>query len=302
MAAEPNGGLTTPLLQLSQSHLQVFETCQRKFQYLYVDQLGAPTSSEEQARFLPGSRFHLLLQQRELGLPIAPLAAEHTPLDTWLDHFVNAESTIISGDDQTDADPPIQRESEHPRSRFVDGFLLVAIYDLLVLYRDRAQILDWKTYPRPQDPKRLTQGWQTRLYLYLLAETSSYRPEQLSMTYWFFQPPEPGQDTTPKGDPEPLNFIRVDYSETLHRRTANDLHKQLKTLRSRLTAYGEGQLFPQVPEGSRLCEICPFVVHCQRSPNAQASELLQLMALDFEQIPEVTLASIEAMPSSSEVR
>ncbi len=273
-----------PILQLSQGHLQTLETCPRKFQYLYVDQIGAPQSSEEQARLLAGRRFHLLLQQHELGLPVEPLAAEHTPLDVWLDRFLKAEPAIVGG--TPEAPQPLHRESEHPRSHRIDSFLLVAIYDLLVTYPDHAQILDWKTYPRPQNSQRLTQSWQTRLYLYLLAETSGYQPKQLSMTYWFFQTPDqdlnPGEEATPQ-------LIQIPYSKALHRRTQKDLSQKLKDLKAKLTAYSEGQAFPQVPETSNLCPTCPFAVHCQRS---QASKQPDWIELDFDQIPEVPIMAI----------
>jgi ATP-dependent exoDNAse (exonuclease V) beta subunit len=59
--------------------------------------------------------------------------------------------------------------------------LLTVIYDLLIEAEDNAQILDWKTYPQPKEQNRLAKDWQTRLYLYVLAETSDYLPEQISM-------------------------------------------------------------------------------------------------------------------------
>ncbi|NEP21702.1 PD-(D/E)XK nuclease family protein, partial [Moorena sp. SIO3I6] len=79
-----------PLTRLSQGQLNVLETCPRKFQHIYFDQLGTPVSPEQQERLTWGSRFHLLMQQRELGLPVTSLVEEDTQLDYWLTGLVNA--------------------------------------------------------------------------------------------------------------------------------------------------------------------------------------------------------------------
>jgi hypothetical protein len=71
----------------------------------------------------------------------------------------------------------------------VGNYLLTVIYDLILLESDRAVIFDWKTYLKPIDADKLAKNWQTRLYLYVLAETSAYPPDSLSMTYWFVQLP-----------------------------------------------------------------------------------------------------------------
>ena len=98
--------------------------------------------------------------------------------------------------------------------------MLGIIYDLLIAQSDRATIIDWKTYPKPQTKKKLAQNWQTRLYLYILAETSPYLPEQLSMTYWFVKLP-----TKPKHH----TFF---YNQQLHQQTERDLNQLLTKLDS----------------------------------------------------------------------
>jgi len=69
------------------------------------------------------------------------------------------------------------------------NYLLTVIYDLILLESDRAVIFDWKTYLKPIDADKLAKNWQTRLYLYVLAETAAYPLDSLSMTYWFVQLP-----------------------------------------------------------------------------------------------------------------
>ncbi|MEM7773853.1 MAG: PD-(D/E)XK nuclease family protein, partial [Cyanobacteria bacterium P01_A01_bin.37] len=55
-------------MRLSQAHLTLIESCPRKFQYVYLDQVVAPVSPDDQYRREWGTHFHLMMQQRELGI------------------------------------------------------------------------------------------------------------------------------------------------------------------------------------------------------------------------------------------
>jgi hypothetical protein len=281
-----------PGLPLSQGHLKLLEICPRKFQHTYLDQLNTPIPPEEQDRLIWGSRFHLLMQQRELGLAIAPFATAHEPLDQWIMAFLQAESDIL-GSQPPYADPSepnaiALRHSEHVQTLYWQSFLLTTIYDLLIIDAQGAQILDWKTYPRPQNRRWIAESWQTRLYLFVLAETSAYPPEHLSMTYWFFQ----SADQTPPDEaitvPEP-QFWRCNYTQTNHEQTRRDLTRLLTQLQTWLRAYEHGEPFPQVPESSELCETCPYVHHCQRHTSTPVIDSPADLCNSVAEIPELIL-------------
>lgn len=235
------------LTPLSQGQLNLLEACPRKFQHVYFDQLGTPVSPAQQERLAWGSRFHLLMQQRELGLPIELLVEEDAELQHWVTALVNEATDVLTPDPQT------FRESEHCRTLNFQDYLFTVIFDLLIEAEDNAQILDWKTYPKPKDRDKLAQDWQTRLYLYVLAETSDYLPEQISMTYWFVKS---------KPCPKSLTFT---YDEIQHQKTRQDLSKSLTKLSGWLKDYQEdGISFPQVVS-TRQCRDCNFAVRCQRN-------------------------------------
>jgi len=242
-------------MRLSQGQLNLLERCPRQFQHTYLDQLGSPASPEQQERQIWGSRFHLLMQQRELGLPIEPLVQEDAQLQRWMTAFASAAPEILAGG----LDRQTFRESEHCRTLQVQDYLLTVVYDLLLADELQAQILDWKTYPKPQNRRRLEQNWQTLLYLYVLAETSDYLPEQISMTYWFVQSP---------AQPQSLKFT---YNTPQHQQTAQKLHRLLNQLSDWLQRYQMGEPFPQVSESSACCDWCQFAVRCDRDPSAQES-------------------------------
>uniref|UniRef100_A0ACD5H192 PD-(D/E)XK nuclease family protein n=1 Tax=Desertifilum tharense IPPAS B-1220 TaxID=1781255 RepID=A0ACD5H192_9CYAN len=55
-------------LHLSQGQLNLLQTCPRKFQQTFIDQLSTPMSPEQQDSMNWGSRFHLLMQRPRVGI------------------------------------------------------------------------------------------------------------------------------------------------------------------------------------------------------------------------------------------
>lgn len=255
-------------MRISQGQLNLLDFCLRKFQYVYLDQFVSPIAPEQFERMLWGSRFHLLMQQQELGLPIDRVG-EDDELQQRLQTFMQSQPQLFQ------PTPAQQRSSEHLETLEFQGALLTVIYDLLILAADRAQILDWKTHPRPLDRHRLAEDWQTRLYLFVLAESTTYLPEQISMTYWFVQGTEA---TAPQSR-------RFDYTATLHQQTRHDLAERLHQWQTWLHRYQQGEALPQVAIETGRCQTCQFAVRCQRvSPTGEAETVLEL-----ESIPEVAL-------------
>lgn len=234
------------LTRLSQSQLNLLATCPRKFQHLYFEQLTTPLSAQQQEKIAWGNQFHLLMQQRELGLPITSLLGENEQLRQSLEALVAADPEILQ------SDATAWRAAEHHRTLKFQNYLLVVVYDLLIAQENRAQILDWKTYLQPENPAKLAQDWQTRLYLYVLAETSHYTPEQISLTYWFVKLPN---------QPRSLTF---DYNSNAHEKTKQDLTSLLSQLDLWREEYWQGKSLPQVNQSKGICRHCNFALRCQR--------------------------------------
>lgn len=257
------------MLHLSQGQLNLLETCPRKFQHIYCEQLGAVVTPDQQDRFTWGTRFHLLMQQRELGLPIA-LSQPSDLLQRSVKQFLQAAPDLFP------ATSTALRQSEHRRMLQFQDCLFTVIYDLVILEKDKAQILDWKTYPRPRNAVWLAQNWQTRLYPFVLAKTSDYAPEQISMTYWFIQAiDQDDQDTDQDIDPKPLTFT---YSTQQHQQIEQDLTHLLHRLTGWLQTYDTGQPLPQI-ESTENCHQCTFARRCQRS-NSEALGATGLAEID----------------------
>ncbi len=253
------------LIRLSQTYLNHLETCPRKFQLIYLEQLSSPMSPDQAEKLTWGKQFHLLMQQRELGLPVTPLfEAEPQMWESWQAIAQAAPEIFLPSPNAATF-----RQAEHLRTWQIDNFLFTVIYDLLIAAENSAQIIDWKTYPRPAVRQKVAENWQTRLYLLVLAETTDYLPEQLSMTYWFVESARDEGNSKNSGDyrdersrsSQCLTFLS---EREQHEQTKQDLSQLLTKLQRWLKDYENGQQFPQVPPNSGKCQNCQFSTICRR--------------------------------------
>lgn len=260
---------TKPLLRLSQSSLKLLETCPRKFQNSYLEQLNFPNHPENLQKQLLGTRFHQIMQQRELGLPVEHLLASEPQLSIWLNNLLQTAPEILN------PQPNTQRYSEHSRSFELGDYYLLVVYDLLITEENKAKIIDWKTYPEPKQKKWLLNDWQTCLYPFVLAETSDYLPEQISMTYWFVQSSE---------KPSSITFP---YSSQQHEKTKQDLNNILERLSHYLQDYYQGIPFPQTPIPQQHCSQCNYQGSCQKNAFPASLQADQELLLDLATVPEI---------------
>ncbi len=291
------------MLAISQSHLTVLSACERKYQYVFQDALSGPSTYEQQATTEWGSQFHLLMQQRALDLPIEVMTGANAEMSNSLAALAEAAPEVFTYLPVSEQ-PPVSEpqdgpmlaleaaqsfspqsfspqsfsQSEHRRRLAFNGYLLTVIYDWVVCSPQKGQIFDWKTHQRPPHRNRLKEDWQTRLYLYVLCETSDLRPEELSMTYWFVRlgaMPQAGdieEPTKPSTTDKRPSFYQFDYSEDQHDKTRQDLQQLTDRLTQLLQQADQGIDFPKVALAKGLCDRCPFNLRCDRlSPSAPAA-------------------------------
>ncbi|MEL6813227.1 MAG: PD-(D/E)XK nuclease family protein [Cyanobacteria bacterium J06598_3] len=313
------------MLPISQGHLNVLDVCDRKYQYIFFDALSGPASYDQQLTTQWGSQFHLLMQQRALNLPVEALAAANAEMaesmaalaQTAPDIFEHLSSQPTSSSDELPTGPAANQtfsepfsQSEHRRTLEFEDYLLTVVYDLVVGSPTQGQIFDWKTHQNPPREDQLQQDWQTRLYLYVLCETSGLRAEQLSMTYWFVRLGhsalhesalnESASDKSASGASESSasassssqrspSFYRFGYSTAQHRRTRTDLQR----LTHRLTQMRQSGHFPKVDIEKGRCDRCPFAVRCDRLTSSfPLSDEAQKHLREARQISVETVAEI----------
>jgi hypothetical protein len=178
----------------SQSSLQDYTDCPRRFQLRYLDQVAWPAVecepvSQVEARQREAVLFHRLVQQDLLGVPrerLARLAASGN-LERWWQNY------LAKG-------PSLEHHELHAEEMLgfgVGRHRLVCKYDLLAIRNGRAVIYDWKTFRRRPSSEWLASRLQTKIYRAVLvlagAEFNggrSLEPADISMIYWFSEFPD----------------------------------------------------------------------------------------------------------------
>lgn len=214
---------------LSQNTLEVWQTCRRKFRYQFIDELRFPAPIEQQQKLEKGRQFHLTIQQRRLGVDTK--APDDYQLQLWLDNYYRYPPTLIAGKEYL----------EIYRSWQMEGVNLVGVYDLLIIGKNQAQIVDWKTHQTPIKPQFLREDWQTKLYLYLLKNISNLPAQNLTMIYWFAN--------------DPQNPVTINYSQPWHDR----IHQELLTL---VQEINHESAYPTLLPDSESCQRCEFTYRC----------------------------------------
>ena len=259
------------LLHLTHTHLDLLDRCPRRLQYTYLDQLTAPVDSTVLERQEWGKRFHLVLQQYQLGLPLQTLLDQQPDLKAAVEGLLTAAPHLFP----SPGSDPVGVLSEHQRTWFEQGYGFTVVYDLLRLTPTQAEIIDWKTYQHPPSLGQLRRHWQTRLYCYGLVATSDWLPEQITITYWFIPPDPAATGARPR-------CLRIPYNQVEHQRTQGELQRLCQRL---ATLQAQGGDFSQVAPEAGECQRCPFALRCQRQAQEQAWPLPAIA-----DIPEVALA------------
>ncbi len=271
---------------LSQSHLTLLDTCARKFKYVSFDALSGPSTYEQQATTQWGSQFHLLMQQRALDLPVEVMAGANSAMSESLtalakaapDVFKHLPVSVLGGTRDAFS------QSEHRRTLAFNGYLLTVIYDLVVTSASEGQIFDWKTHQRSPQKEQLQRHWQTRLYLYVLCETTDLHPEQLSMTYWFV-----------RSGTEP-SFHRFGYSKMQHRQTHQDLQRLTDRLTQMSKQVDSDAAFPKVAFEKGLCDRCLFNVRCDRATQSPGTDSTTNPYQMLRAASQLTADSVKEVP------
>jgi len=264
---------------LSQSSLQDYVDCARRFQLRYLDRLSYPAIESEPAlenekHQQEGEYFHRLAQQHLIGIPSEQITklANTSNLQRWWENFLNAK-------DLTGLRDLTGLHAEATLSAPLGKFRLLAKYDLIAIKNGKATIYDWKTYRKRPRNEWLSARMQTRVYRALLVnagahlnDNRSFQPEEIEMIYWFADFPN-----------EPARFA---YTSAQYKRDWDLLTKLADEIDS-------ASSYP-LTDDRQKCAYCPYRSYCERGVRAgdmdQAEaemEAEELFDVNFEQIGEI---------------
>lgn len=263
--------ITAPFT-FSQSSLEEFDRCPRRFFLRYVERLEWPTTGASplwERNLRVRQRFHRLLHQHHVGVNVdAAIEAEpaESDLRVWWDAFRQYPPPLGAG----------ETYAEVTLSVPLGNHWLTARLDLLAVHLgQRLTIVDWKTGQTPA-VDRLRDGWQTLVYTYALTTAGAPYwggepppPEAIRMIYWFAD--------------YPASPVVLDH----------DAARQ-EAARVRLAAHVE-RISTLPPRGFSLCEdesicqYCPYAGYCRRA--ASRSDAMDDIypdeeAWDWSDVPE----------------
>jgi CRISPR/Cas system-associated exonuclease Cas4 (RecB family) len=257
----------------SQSSLQDYVDCARRFQLRYIEQLQWPAVEtapvlENERRQVEGQQFHRLAQQSIIGLPADKLAkmANSPNLERWWSHWLEFQGLRDLGN----LFPEITLSAPVGKHR------IMAKYDLIAIKDGRATIFDWKTYHKRPKDQWMSARLQTKVYRALLVVAGAhlnggqpFAPEQVEMVYWYADFPN-----------EPSSFP---YNKSQHKRDWDGLVKLVSEISAK-------QSYP-LTDDEKKCGYCPYRSYCERGVQADEGDDIEseLSNLDvtLEQIQEI---------------
>ena len=268
----------TAFFTFSQSSLQDYFDCPRRFQLRYIEHLAWPAIETEpvletERRQQEGQLFHRMVQQHLVGLPVEKLTplANSPDLSRWWENYLGYQFELDG----------CTKNTELVLTAPAGSHRLLAKYDLVaVLPGRKAIIFDWKTYHRRPKDEWMAARMQTRVYRALLVKAGAHlnggtpiQPGQVEMVYWYADFPS-----------EPTRFP---YNPAQFERDWDALTgiiNEIANLRN----------FP-LTEAEKKCAYCPFRSYCNRGGKAGAldgSDIEMETAaaefnLNFEQIAEI---------------
>jgi len=286
------------LTTLSQSSLQDYVDCPRRFQLRYVDRLSYPAiesepTLENEKHQQEGEYFHRLVQQYLIGIPAEQISkVANTPnLQRWWENFL-ANPDLRGLTPLRSATGALREDlgglyAEATLSAPLGQFRLLAKYDLIAIENEKITIYDWKTYRKRPRNEWLAARMQTRVYRALLVHAGAhlnhnkpFEPEQIEMVYWFSDFPN-----------EPARFA---YTSAQYKRDWDTLLKLSDEIKSALRQAQDNASSYPLTEDRTKCMFCPYRSYCERGVRAgdvdQAEaemEAEELFDVNFEQIGEI---------------
>jgi len=249
--------------RFSQSSLQDYVDCARRFQLRYVE--GQPWPGVQAEPLLDhenhlerGAQFHRLVERHQLGMSPAVLAAmiDDDDLRSWWQAYLGFSFLH---------DLRGKRYPEFTLTADLAGMRLGATFDLLVVEPgERLVIFDWKTYRRKPSRQWFESRLQTRVYPYVAVRSAArlfgatVPPERVAMVYWVVSAPA-----------APVVF---EYTAAQFARDEGYLEGLLSEVRDR----SAGDVWALTTDVDR-CRFCEYRSLCARGEQAgQVSKLVNM--------------------------
>ncbi len=234
-----------PDFVFSQSALQDYEDCPRRFELRYIKDLRWPALKTENAlefetSSIQGQEFHHLIHQHSLGVSAEAIEATITDptMRKWWNNYVRWQAENL----------PTLRHSELKLTTPLSEHRVMAKYDLVAQQSDESLVIvDWKT-GRPKKREWMQRRLQTIVYPYVLWRAGDWlnrgepiSAEKIRLIYWFA---------------EDSSTIEFQLNSGLLNSDEQRLTATISEINSRLE-------FPKT-ENEKQCQFCVYRSLCER--------------------------------------
>ena len=258
--------LIPPNFVFSQSSLQTFAYCPRRFYLRYLKKLIWPAqmvSEQNQSKDRDsGVRFHQLIHQYFLGIELETLQKianfdSDSRMADWFENFLQSPYANLPG-------------SLNPEKSFqteISSYHLVAKVDLLQIHDNQIGIYDWKTSQKLPKASSLLKQAQSKVYPMVISRAIAPKNQKLSLIYWEANFPD--------------QTIELESTESDLQTFENDLSNQI----TEIVILQEEEF--AMTDDLQKCGWCEYRSFCHRAVSAELpDETYDLEFFDETKIPE----------------
>ncbi|MCC0704974.1 MULTISPECIES: PD-(D/E)XK nuclease family protein [unclassified Clostridioides] len=206
----------------SQNSINTYKSCPLKFKYKYIDKINWKNddigSREYYDSLKTGRDFHLICERYFSNIPLGIYFNEDDKNSKRFSKWIENIKKIV----------PIEKEKmylpEYEVRMNLNGDILQAKYDLIVVGKGNIEIWDWKTESKKINYKNVESRIQTIVYMFLAKEVIpkvlkiEVNVKDISMKYY-----------QPEFDDLPIN---ISYDEEKHEANRNKIQNYINMIKS----------------------------------------------------------------------
>lgn len=231
----------------SQNSINTYKSCPLKFKYKYIEKINWKHDDIESREYYEslkvGTEFHLLCERYFSNIPLGLGIGTQPKFSRWIDKV----KKLIPMQDEYTYLP------EYEVRYNLNGSLIQAKYDLIVMKDNEIEIWDWKTENKKVDYKNAESRLQTIVYMLLAKEVipklinTNIDTKNIKMKYY---------------QPEFDDCITISYSDEKHNINKNKIISYIDTIQN--TKYEDNQEIYkyEIEKNKKHCQFCEFNKLC----------------------------------------
>lgn len=232
----------------SQNSINTYKSCPLKFKYKYIDKISWKHDDIESRAYYEslktGTEFHLICERHFSNIPLGISENTNPKYVRWIEKVKSIVPLVEN----------YEYLPEYEVRLNINGDILQAKYDLVVIKEDSIDIWDWKTENKQVDYKNVESRMQTIVYMFMAKEVmpkllnKDISSENIKMKYY-----QPEYDT---------DCVTVSYSDKKHSDNKNKIISYIDTIK--YTKYDDSQenYKHELVKKKNHCEYCEFNKLC----------------------------------------